>query len=177
MKTDKELKKEFNTFKLEMKQYIMTTRFTNETWSENREYVNGNKGVKCIYCAPDPIKTAIPINTILFVLEMNNSENKIMGIGMIKNHAICGKYKVYNKENYNRFVYPGKNRISREEMSEDEEEIIEVFEELCFKGNKHMKRGQGIKGFPVEILFKCKEKLNLNLVEKISSMFKIRLKK
>ena len=40
-----------------------------------------------------------------------------------------------------------------------------------------MKRGQGIKAFPLQILFNCNKELNINLVEKVSNMFKNRLRK
>lgn len=177
MKTDKELKNEFNRFKLGLRSNIMTTRFSNETWSENRDYINRNNSIGCIYCSPDPIRSDIAINSVMFILEMNNSNNRIMGIGMVRNHAVCGKYKIYSKENYNRYVYAGTIRIDRDELNDEEEEIIGIFEGLCFKGSKHMKRGQGIKAFPLEILFKVNEKLNINLVEKVSIMFKNRLSK
>lgn len=175
MKTDKELKNEFNRFKLGIRSNIMTTRFSNDTWLENREYIMHNDKIKCIYCSPDPIRQDIAKNSVMFILEMNNSSNKIMGIGMVRNSAVCGKYKVYSKDNYNRYVYAGNKRIDRDELDDDEEVIIKVFENLCFKGSKHMKRGQGIKAFPLEILFNCNERLNINLVEKISNMFKNRL--
>lgn len=175
MKTDKELKNEFNRFKLGLRSNIMTTRFSLETWSENMDYLSRNRNIGCIYCSPDPIRNSIAIDSVMFVLEMNNTNNRIMGLGMVKNHAVCGKYKVYSKDNYNRYVYAGNMRIDRDELSSDEEDIICVFESLCFKGSKHMKRGQGIKAFPLKLLFKCNEKLNINLVEKVSNMFKNRL--
>ena len=94
---------------------------------------------------------------------------------MVKNHAICDKYKIYEKENYNRYVYRGKNRIDRSELNKDELEIIEIFDILCFKGYNHQKRSQGIKGFPFKMLYNIYEKMNLNLVGKISEMFKRRI--
>lgn len=177
MKTDKELKNDFNRFKLSIRSNIMTTRFSYETWLENRDYISMNNNISCIYCSPDPIRNDIAIGSIMFVLEMNNSSNRIMGIGMVRNKAVCGKYKVYSKENYNRYVYAGNTRIDREDLTNDEEKVISVFECLCFKGSKHMKRGQGIKAFPLDILFKCNEKLDINLVELVSNMFKNRLSK
>jgi hypothetical protein len=44
----------------------------------------------------------------------------VMGIGLVKNHPVAGKYAVHSVNNYNRFVYIGKWRIDREDMSEDE---------------------------------------------------------
>lgn len=156
-----------------MKQYLMTSRFTNETWRENQSFVAKTDKLGCIYCAPDQISKQIPIDAILFILEMNNETNKIMGIGMTRNHPMCNRYYVYENGNYNRFTFPGKYRIDRSNMDEMEEKIMKVFDQLCFKGNKHMKRGQGLKSFPVEMLYRCSKKLDL--VNFISEMFKKRI--
>ena len=163
MKTDKEKRKDFNEFKRNIKHHLLTTRFSDETWKENVKYRTEKKHSGCVYCAPDPINKNIPINSIMFV------------IGMVKNHSICNKYKVYEKDNYNRYVYIGKKRIDRTEMNEDEEKVMKIFDSLCFKGNKHMKRGQGIKSFPLDMLFNCKENINVDLTTLISNMFKKRL--
>ena len=177
MKTDREKKRDFENFKNGLKHNILTTRFTNETYIENRRYLEGRDGLECIYCSPNLICKNIRDESILFILEMNNSTNKIMGVGMVRNHAVCDKYKVYEKGNYNRYVYLGLKRIDREELTVEEEEKIDVFEVLCFKGSGHMKRGVGIKSFPLKILHDCSDKLKLNLVEKVANMFKKRLEK
>jgi hypothetical protein len=166
-------KKKINDFILEQRHYLLTSRFNNETWNENHEYRMRHKTIGCIYCTPERISQAIPLDAIIFILEMNNDTNKIIGVGMVRNRPICDKYYVYKEGNYNRFVYVGKTRISRDEMTEEEEEIMKLFDILCFKGNKHMKRGHGLKSFPIEILYKCSKKLNL--VNFISEMFKKRL--
>jgi aconitase A len=109
---------------------------------------------------------------VLFVLEMNNTTNKIVGVGMVKNQAICNKYKVYYNISYNRYVYLGRKRISREDMTEEEEEIMKVFDTMCFKGASNMKRGQGLTTFPVELLYKV-SKIK-DLVDFVTHMFKRR---
>ena len=109
----------------------------------------------------------------MFILEMNNDANKIMGIGMVRNNPNINKYNIYTEGNYNRYVYMGNTRIGREEMNIEEDKIMQVFDILCFKGNKHMKRGQGLKSFPTDMLFRCSNLLDL--VEFISKMFKKRL--
>jgi hypothetical protein len=117
----------------------------------------------------------VPIDSIIFMLEMNNDTNKIMGIGMIRNHQLNAQLDIYEKRNYSRYVYTGKHRIDRSEMSGDEELVMLAFDELCFRGNHHMKRGQGLLSFPVEILCKCLKVLDL--VEFITNMFRIRIRK
>ena len=112
------------------------------------------------------------MDTVLFILEMNNDTNRVVGIGMVRNHPISNSsYKtVYKNGNYNRYVYVGKYRIDRSEMNEQEERIMKVFDILCFTGNRHMKRGQGLKSFPVDMLYRCNK--TLDLVNFISEMFK-----
>lgn len=171
--TDLAEKKRINEFRKEQRQYIMTSRFNNETFEENTKYRENNKNIGCIYCSPDEISLKIPLESIMFVLEMNNDINKIMGIGMIRNKSYIQKYKVYRNGNYNRYVYIGKQRIDRGDMTEEEEKIMQVFDILCFKGNRHMKRGQGIKSFPAEMLYRCQQRLDLT--DFIKKMFKKRM--
>jgi hypothetical protein len=164
-----------NDYRKELRNFLLTSRFTNSTWLENQAFREANPTFKCIYCSPDKISQNIPIDSILFILEMNNDTNQIMGIGMVRNHPILNRFYVYENGNYNRYVYSGKHRIGREEMSEEEERIMQVFDILCFKGNRHMKRCHGLKSFPVDMLYRCSKKLDL--VKFISNMFKIRLAK
>ena len=138
-----------------------------------KKYREENANVGCIYCCPDPVSQKIPAESIMFILEMNNDTNKIMGIGMVRNKSLSRRIQVYKDGNYNRYVYTGKLRISREEMNTEEETIMKVFDQLCFKGNRHMKRGQGLKSFPIEMLYNCSRMLDL--VDFISKMFKTRL--
>lgn len=152
--------------------HIMTTRFNNETLEENKKYRESLSKVKCIYCCPDAIARAIPYESTLFVLEMNNSENKIVGIGKIKNNPKLQKYVVYNENNYNRYQYIGKQRIDRNEMDEEEEEIMQLFDNWCFKGMGHMKRGQGIKSFPLDKLYFHSRFVNIH--KTVKQMFKRR---
>jgi hypothetical protein len=155
-----------------LKKFIMTTRFNNSTFYENIQYRNSHK-IGCIYCSPQPVSANIASESIMFVLEMNNDENQITGIGMVKNHPIVGKYFVYDKGNYNRYVFIGKHRIDRKEMSEQEEEIMKAFDILCFKGDTHLKRGQGLRTFPLTMLFNCQS--IMNLIDFITNMFKKRM--
>jgi hypothetical protein len=53
---------------------------------ENNQENNHIKG--CIYGTPVKIKTSILPDTTLLVIEMNNTKNKIEGIGIIKNNLM-----------------------------------------------------------------------------------------
>ena len=63
---------------------IVTTRFNKETLIKNYEY-RAKHGLKCMYCCPSEMSPKIYYNCPVFVIEMNNSINKIEGIGLIKN--------------------------------------------------------------------------------------------
>ena len=167
-------RQKFKEFISSMSKFIVTSRFNNSTWRENQEFRDRSK-VGCVYCAPVMVTMKIPLDAIVFVLEMNNETNRIMGIGMVKNHPVCGKHRVYLNGNYNRFVYSGKHRIDRKNMTEEEETIMQAFDILCFKGNTHMKRGQGLKSFPLDMLFRCKKVIDL--IDFICEMFKKRKEK
>ena len=164
------LKQNVKSFKLQRRHFLLTSRFNNTTLEENSDFRNKNPKIGCVYCCPDPISQEINSDTVLFILEMNNDTNKIIGIGMVRNHPHINKYNVYKNGNYNRYVYTGKYRIDRNDMNENEERIMKVFDILCFKGTRHMKRGQGLKAFPVDILYKCMK--TMDLVNFISEMFK-----
>jgi hypothetical protein len=159
-------------YRQSQRSFIVTSRFNTKTWQENETFRKTHPNIKCIYGAPDPIKRDIPIDTSLFVLEMNNDTNKIVGIGKIENRPSRTNYRIYSDGNYNRFKYVGNQHISREEMTEEEDEIMQVFDILCFKGNRHMKRGQGLKAFPIETLFKCSRRMDL--VQFVATMFEKR---
>lgn len=172
-----------------MLKYIATTRFNNETWDENQQYIkkmeimekmekmekieiqSSVKKIKCIYPVSE-INCNLPQQTVFFVLEMNNEINKIMGIGLVKNTPVYNKYKVYKNPIYNQFAFVGYYRIDRSEMDETEEIIMRVFDYFCFKGNSHLKRLKGIKIFPCKILDKCNN--IMNLLEFVSQMFRKR---
>jgi len=161
-------------YKQALRSFIVTSRFNTETWLENKEFRKNHPSIQCIYGAPDPVKKEIPLDTPLFVLEMNNDTNKIEGIGLIQNRPSKVHYKIYNDGNYNRYKYIGYQHISREDMTIEEEDIMQVFDILCFTGNKHLKRGQGLKTFPIETLFRCSSRMDL--VKFVSTMFEKRQK-
>jgi len=154
---------------------LTTTRFNNETWEQNSEYRYKNPALGCVYGTPEPLSTTISKDKIIFVLEMNNEQNRIMGIGMIRNNTNIKKHRIYNNDDYNRYSYIGKYRIDRETMTKEEEDIMKVFDILCFKGARHQKRLKGIKRFPMDMLYNCSK--IMNLLDFIGKMFKKRLEK
>ena len=81
---------------------ITTTRFNTDTFHQNRQYVQ-KTGIKgCIYGTPMKIKDIIPMESSVYVIEMNNDINKIEGIGLINNRLILDKnYRIYKDMDYN----------------------------------------------------------------------------
>jgi len=87
MNIEKEPQREINyinQYRRQMKNYVMTSRFNNSTWTENTNFRKRIDKHGCVYCAPMVVSQDIPYDSIMFVLEMNNDINRIMGIGMVK---------------------------------------------------------------------------------------------
>lgn len=170
----RELRRVIRNYRKTLRYTLVTTRFNNFTWEENCSIRRKNPNAKCIYASPIQITPRVKLDSNLFVLEMNNESDKIMGIGLIKNHPVAGKYAVHSQPNYNRFVYIGKWRIDREDMLDSELEILRLLEAVCFRGINHSKRGQGMTELPMKIQYNSYLH-GLNLTEYICDMFKLRM--
>jgi hypothetical protein len=82
---------------------LTCTRFNNKTWQEYQDWMTTNqqtyeqiykRPLKCIYGAPREISNKkIPPQTQILVIEMNNDENRIMGIGEIINQTASEVYR------------------------------------------------------------------------------------
>ena len=123
---------------------ILTTRFTNETYMENERWREVNNHSGCIYMSKTKVSNSLSYDKPYFVLEMNNSINKVMGIGIISIKLSPNREKIYSNYYYNRYMYKGSKRID----IEDDAEFIELFEKPLFYGKGHMKRGQSMTHFP-----------------------------
>ncbi len=164
-------------------EYIMTIRYDDKSYKEMLDYSGlfAKKGIKCVYGAAKIVSEMVVNDSILFILEMNNTTNKIMGVGMVRNTpqdplTTVGRrvFNIHEDGNLNRYVYIGSRRITREEMTSEENEVFLALDYLCFYGNSHMKRCYGITMFPLDIVFKCKNVINLPLY--IKNMFRNRQK-
>jgi hypothetical protein len=92
------------------------------------------------------IKPNVPLESNIYVIEMNNEKNKIEGIGLINNRLVLDKnYRIYNDMDYNRYIYKGRYRLDASSINDDYyKRVIYVLEQLVFKGERHCKRAQGI---------------------------------
>lgn len=166
-------RKRVKEYRKSLKYHLLTTRFNDDTWLQNIQFRENNKSLGCIYSSPTSISRDILADSIVFILEMNNTQNKIMGIGMVKNTPNINKYSIYGYAEFNRFMYAGKIRIDRSQMSGEEEAIMCVLDKVCFTGKKHLKRGTGITMFPAEILYRFSNVMDM--VEYVRGMFKRRM--
>jgi hypothetical protein len=153
--------------------YLMTSRFNNKSFSEMREYCRDSKSAKVVYGSPKEISMYVPREAIMFILEMNNDANRIMGVGLVKNNPYPNKHVIYEDGNWNRHNFVGKHRIDRDELTEDEEWIFKALDIICFTGCRHQKRNQGITIFPPDMIERCKKRLDLVLF--VANMFKARM--
>ena len=133
---------------------IAFTHFDNKTYQENRDWCIKNNYGGCIYGIPIRISSNISPDIKLYVLEMNNTTNRIMGIGIIipNNHTIT-RAKIYSDQNYNRFIYNSKYRIDlyKDYIPLSMIKKIVLLETMLFYGSRHCKRGQGIQLLPAWI--------------------------
>lgn len=132
---------------------IASSRFNQQTWEENCSYRRMKNMDGCIYGSPCQLSSKILPKTLVFIQEMNNTTNKIEGIGLIYNNIKCDRYyRVYDAGNYNRYIYTSKFRISRDVLLHYNPELVKALEHVLFKEKTHMKRGSGITTVPEKLL-------------------------
>jgi len=149
---------------------VVTSRFTTETLEKNYSYRNKNKLI-CIYNSPTKLSPKINYDTHVFVVEMNNSLNKIEGIGMIKNKPDPKNYyKVYETGNINRYTYIGTDYITRDDILCVNSELVFILDKILFTGYTHSKRGSGLTLIPEKLLQKSILE-GVNIKMKIKELF------
>ena len=150
---------------------LSTTRFNNLTWQENCAYRKKYNLEGPIYCAPMKMRETIILDSLVFVVEMNNEKNQIEGIGLIKNRHIPTedrfKYFVYEECNFNRYIYKGDYRLDRNILQTYNVKLIEFLDYICFKGKTHLKRGNGFMRVPDKLL----QKSEVDILGEIKQIF------
>ena len=150
--------------------YIATTRFNNDTFAENLAY-RDKVGEVVLYGPSIRIHEKYPIGCVMFIFEMNNEENRIEGIGVIKNQtAHDKKYKIYSESDYNRIIYRGSHWLSREQLLELDAELVEIFDKMLFKGKSHLKRQSGITVVTEKLTKKWEQDLD-HLKRRVKNIF------
>lgn len=123
--------------------YIGCTRFTNQTWQENLDY-RAKHNEPLIYGSSVRIRESYNKGALIFVAEMNNTTNKIEGIGLIRNSIVPDIHNIYRNYEYNRFIYKGNYWLSREQLITFDADIVEILDIILFKGKSNLKRFLGI---------------------------------
>jgi hypothetical protein len=131
---------------------VVTGRYNDETWEASRQY-RLKKKMACIYAPPYRLAEWIDLGSPVFVIEMNNLTNQIIGIGLIKNKLVTDKiYKVQSDSNCNRYIYIGDYHISREVIDDYNPMLVDVLDKILFTGYTHSKRGLGLTKIPEKVL-------------------------
>ena len=150
--------------------HIATTRFNNSTYAENMAY-REKVSATVLYGVGIRIYEKYLIGCTMFVFEMNNEENKIEGIGVIKNKVVHDKkHKIYSDTDYNRIIYQGNYWISREQLLSLDPELVDIFDKMLFKGKSHLKRQSGITVVTEKLTKKWDHDLNM-LKRRVKSLF------
>lgn len=141
--------------------YVMTTRFTPETYSQYRQYTHQHIPRGSVYGSPIPISDNIPENAKMFVIEMLNLKRgdtdfpgKITGISLIRNRTYFRLHNMYDIERYNRYTYMGPFRIDRTQFHTNNNMMIMIrrLEFALFRGSYHQKRPTGITMLPEDYI-------------------------
>ena len=149
---------------------IYTTRFTSDTYYQNVRYKQNIEWDGSLYST----MLTFPVNTpdkLLFVLDMNNTTNKIVGIGLVRNVLAKDQdINIYSNPSFNNYIYKstyyiplmqmgmgpgtgmGTGMELEKETGDDDEDwkkfIEEEFEAKLFYGKSHSKRGGSFMVFP-----------------------------
>lgn len=129
---------------------VMVTHFNNDTYEEFEKQFNTTKDQytynTCKLISTSNIPTARKV--VIYVIEMNNQTNKIVGFGKIEKNPIIQPAKIYSQGRFNMYGYPILNRIQCNDMNQpryrEHQKYIEEIERLLFTGKQHCKRGSGI---------------------------------
>jgi hypothetical protein len=114
---------------------------------------------------------AVEPESIVFVVEMNNDTNRILGIGMIRNKPQLDKYyNVYEEGNFNRYVYQSEYHLTRDQVQRSNPSLVEALETILFKGKTHSKRGAGFSLIPMKLI-KREEYKSLDMTMEIRKIF------
>lgn len=176
---------------------VACTRFNNTTWGENADWRRRHNHPGCIYGSPTDItETTTTATSTVFVIEMNNETNRVMGVGKLvisagagvsststTNSKLNGQvradgrvFNVYNSRSYNRYKFVGSERVDRETEIETDPNpaLARVFARLdrvLFRTARHCKRGQGIQSIPKWISSAAERRCNYLLWRFFKELF------
>jgi hypothetical protein len=140
-----------NTSKKDYPFYMLTIRYTDETYNEMKEYCQNNN-VGWIYSTEYKLPNFLCTmkETALIFIEMNNTINHITGIGAtVYNHSNSVEYNIDKKE----LQFVKNYRKDRSTMNLVEESVMQILDFICFKGQGNHKNFRGLSIFDVNCGF------------------------
>ena len=156
------MSKKYNSFdKLYSLFDIYTTRYNSDTYLQNQRYKENMGFCGSLYSTTLELPKNTSLYKYLFVLDMNNTTNKIMGIGLIKNKlALDQSIKIYDNPLFNNYIYKSKYYVSLQDVEDQKIDIDEKwltfieeeFEYNLFYGKSNLKRGGSYTRFPFKKL-------------------------
>lgn len=133
---------------------ICTSRFSDASWQCNQAF-REQHGLACAYVSPDPLAGAVPVAGIVMVLEMNNTQNRLEGVGLVRNQRArvslpLGMYDsaLPQYAPVAPHVWFGRHHVTRAEMLRVCPTLLQVLELALFRGRAHVKRGRGVLALP-----------------------------
>ncbi len=137
---------------------IYTTRFNSYTYLENQRYkenkMHGFSGALYSTTLPFPANTSD--EKYLFVLDMNNTTNKLLGVSFLKNKlAKDQNINVYADPSFNNCIYKTQFYIDLQESNSKIHKLWKTFienefEKCLFYGKSNMKRGGSFTRFSMK---------------------------
>ena len=125
---------------------IATTRFTTETYAQFNRFGEA-KGIHW-YGTPKKAPQTIDMGRGAIVIEMNNTENKIEGIGIIVKDGYHRRQPIYHEPSWCRHTYCREAWQSPAELQEEMgAKLWEALHLYLFKSIRNQKRWNGITGW------------------------------
>ena len=140
---------------------IYTTRFNSHTYLQNYRYKQNTDFNGSIYGTTLRLPSEVHYDKYIFIIDMNNTTNKIMGIGFIKNIiAKDQKIDIYDNQTFNNYIYKSNyylplinihnNDYYEYIKKEWQDFIFNEFESVLFYGKSNLKRGGSYTRFPMK---------------------------
>ena len=134
------------------------TRFTDETYQENKDWCDQNGYTKhqCVYNSLSPTPHNMRNIPNLFIIEMNITQKQVVGVGLVKNARYCKqRVRMHSDPKYNYYTYVGNQHMNINDFTElERERIANVLNKCLFTGYTHLIRGTGYSRLPYPLVHK-----------------------
>ena len=125
--------------------HIGLAHFNNKTYNENIKWKEKKNFNGCVYGFQQFLPENIPADSDVYMIDMNNDTNQIMGIGLIKKQFRPeNRSRIYDNMEYNRIVIKSPYYRDRKFLLDKNSTIVEFIENILFKGYSHLKRSSNM---------------------------------